>query len=55
MYTPGLSSVLAIQPVAFGEWLGLLGIALSLLLVMEAHKWSWARRREKLAEHRVRL
>jgi Ca2+-transporting ATPase len=44
MYTPGLSSVLAIQPVAFAEWLALLGIALSLLLVMEAHKWFWARR-----------
>jgi magnesium-transporting ATPase (P-type) len=53
MYTPGLSSVLAIQPVSFGEWLELLGIALSLLLVMEAHKWFRGRRREKLAGRRV--
>jgi hypothetical protein len=53
MYVPGLASVLAIRPVSFGEWLELLGIALSLLLVMEAHKWSWATRHTTLARRRV--
>jgi magnesium-transporting ATPase (P-type) len=43
MYTPGLKYVLDLQPIPFGLWLGLLGIALLLLLVMEGHKifWGW--------------
>lgn len=38
MYTPGLRDVLQVQPVSLAQWLNLLGIALLLLLVMEAHK-----------------
>ncbi len=39
MYTPWLSDVLGIQPVTPGHWLELLVLALSLLLVMEIHKY----------------
>jgi Ca2+-transporting ATPase len=38
MYTPGLRDVLGIAPIPPGQWLTLLGIALVLLLAMEAHK-----------------
>lgn len=38
MYTPGLREVLQVEPVSMEQWLNLLGIALLLLLVMEAHK-----------------
>ncbi len=44
MYTPGLSDVLALQPISFIQWTGLLGVALVLLLVEELHKF-WLRRR----------
>jgi magnesium-transporting ATPase (P-type) len=39
MYTPWLKDVLAVQPVSAEHWLELLGLALSLLVVMELHKW----------------
>jgi len=38
MYTPWLSDVLKIQPVSPQHWLELLGLALSVLAVMELHK-----------------
>ena len=38
MYTPWISDVLHIQPVSPQHWLELLGLALSLLIVMELHK-----------------
>ena len=38
MYTPWLSDVLNIQPVSPQHWLELLGLALTVLLVMEIHK-----------------
>jgi Ca2+-transporting ATPase len=38
MYMPGLSDVLQIQPVSLGQWLFLLLLALSILVVMELHK-----------------
>ena len=38
MYTPWISDVLHIQPVAPQHWLELLGLALSVLIVMELHK-----------------
>ncbi len=41
MYTPGVSDVLAIQPVSPGHWLTLLGIATVVLLASELHKLSW--------------
>ena len=43
MYTPWLNDVLRIQPVSPQHWLQLLGLALSVLLVMELHK-VWRRR-----------
>ncbi len=38
MYTPWLNEVLRIQPVSPQHWLQLLGLALSVLVVMELHK-----------------
>lgn len=38
MYTPWLSDVLQIQPVSPQHWLELLGLALTVLVVMEGHK-----------------
>jgi magnesium-transporting ATPase (P-type) len=38
LYTPLMQSVLGVAPVAFGQWLTLLAMAFSLLLVMEAFK-----------------
>lgn len=38
MYTPGLSDMLHIHPVSLTHWLTLLGLALSILVVMEMHK-----------------
>jgi magnesium-transporting ATPase (P-type) len=38
MYTPWISDVLQIQPVSFEHWLQLLGMALTVLVVMELHK-----------------
>jgi len=43
MYTPGLNDILGIQPVSFEHWLELLGLALVLLIAMEAHKAWWRR------------
>ncbi len=39
MYTPWLGDVLGASPVSFSQWLTLLGLALSVLVVMELHKW----------------
>jgi hypothetical protein len=44
MYMPGLSDVLALQPITLAQWANLLLIASSLLLVEELHKW-WIRKR----------
>jgi len=38
MYTPWISDVLHIQPVSPQHWLELLGLALSVLIMMELHK-----------------
>jgi magnesium-transporting ATPase (P-type) len=39
MYTPWLGDVLGASPVTFDQWLTLLGLALSVMVVMELHKW----------------
>lgn len=48
MYLPGLADVLHIRPVSPEHWLELLGMALSVLVVMEAHKvvWQWREKRK---------
>jgi hypothetical protein len=43
LYLPGLSDVLAVQPVAALDWLLVAAVALTLLLVMEVRK-AWLRR-----------
>jgi hypothetical protein len=47
MYTPWISDVLRIQPVSLHSWLELLGLALTVLLVMELHKliYHWQMKR----------
>lgn len=45
MYTPGFNTVLGIQPVSLDLWASLLGMALSVLVVMELHKLSWKYRK----------
>lgn len=44
LYTPGLSDLLKVQPVSLHQWMLLLVTAFSMLLMMEVHKWWWARR-----------
>ena len=39
MYVPGFRDILRIEPVSFGEWGGLMLLASSALLVMEAYKF----------------
>jgi len=39
MYTPGLRELLELSPVSLHQWTGLLGIALSLIVVDELHKY----------------
>ena len=39
MYTPWISDVLAIQPVSLQHWMELFGLALTVLIVMELHKF----------------
>ena len=39
MYTPWLGDVLGAKPVSLAQWLTLLGLALSVMVVMELHKW----------------
>jgi magnesium-transporting ATPase (P-type) len=47
MYLPGLSDVLAVQPIGLADWLMVAGLALSLLVVMEIRKaWLRASRRK---------
>jgi hypothetical protein len=43
LYLPGLSDVLAVEPITAQDWLLVAGLALSLLLVMELRK-AWLRR-----------
>lgn len=51
MYTPWISEVLRIQPVSLRHWLGLLGLALTVLVVMElqkqVHRWLDMRRKSR--------
>ncbi|MGM0766714.1 MAG: cation-translocating P-type ATPase [Pseudomonadota bacterium] len=47
MYTPGLSDVLQIQPISVKEWLQLLALAMSLLVVEELHKILIRKRRSR--------
>jgi len=44
MYTPGLRDVLGIAPISVALWLQLLGLSLTVLLAMEAHKLLQRRR-----------
>ncbi|MGB5440220.1 MAG: HAD-IC family P-type ATPase, partial [Gammaproteobacteria bacterium] len=53
MYTPWISDVLHIQPITPEHWVVLLGLALTVLVVMELHKILWRRmaaRREPARE-----
>lgn len=39
LYTPGVSTVLGLEPITAHHWLELFGLALLLVLALEAHKW----------------
>ncbi|HBH35317.1 MAG TPA: hypothetical protein DDW45_02620 [Gammaproteobacteria bacterium] len=43
MYTPWFSDVLGIQPVSLQHWFSLLGLALSVVVIMELQKLWWRR------------
>ncbi len=43
MYTPWISDVLKIQPVSLQHWFSLLGLALSVVVIMELQKLWWLR------------
>ena len=43
MYTPWFSDVLKIQPVSLEHWFSLLGLALSVVVIMELQKLWWRR------------
>jgi Ca2+-transporting ATPase len=43
MYTPWISDVLKIQPVSLQHWFSLLGLALSVVVIMELQKLWWQR------------
>ncbi len=45
MYTPGLSDVLQITPITARQWMGLLLVAITLLLVEEIHKYFLRKRK----------
>ncbi|MBK6657393.1 MAG: HAD-IC family P-type ATPase [Proteobacteria bacterium] len=40
LYTPGLNTMLGLEPVTAQSWLALLGLASVLLVVMEIYKWA---------------
>ena len=44
MYWAPMQRVLGVAPVTLGTWAVLFGLALTVALAMELHKWSWARR-----------
>jgi len=46
MYLPLGQEVLRTQPVEGATWLLLIGLALTILVVMELHKWTWAKRQK---------
>ncbi|WP_210191078.1 HAD-IC family P-type ATPase [Aurantimonas sp. 22II-16-19i] len=46
-FTPGLRDLLGLTPLPLSEWLLLIPIALSVLVVMEADKWLRSRRADK--------
>jgi hypothetical protein len=41
MYFPPLQNVLRTEPVSLKTWGVMLGLALTIFVAMEIHKWSW--------------
>ncbi len=46
MHTPFFQDLLGIAPLTLREWALVVGVASSILVVMELHKWLWKRRPE---------
>ncbi|RPH79194.1 MAG: ATPase, partial [Planctomycetaceae bacterium] len=44
MNLPVLREVLKTEPVSLATWAALLPLALTVLVAMEIHKWTWAKR-----------
>lgn len=51
LYTPGLSDLLDAAPVSLNQWLLLMATAMSMILMMELHKWWWTRRHPPARQH----
>lgn len=47
MFVPLGQAVLKVEPVSITTFVSLWGLALSVLVVMEIHKWTWARREQE--------
>jgi len=41
MYAPAVQAVLRTEPVSPPAWAALLGLAFTIVLAMEIHKWTW--------------
>jgi magnesium-transporting ATPase (P-type) len=52
MYLPLLQSVLRTEPVSLTSWVTMVGLALTIFVAMEIHKWSW-RLRGSLSYHEL--
>lgn len=56
MHVPFLQSILRTEPVSLATWATMIGLALTVLVAMEIHKWTWRlRSREGDAHPRSRL
>jgi magnesium-transporting ATPase (P-type) len=44
MYTPLLQNVLRTEPVSLGTWAAMIGLALTIFVALEIHKWTWSLR-----------
>ncbi len=44
LHVPLAQTVLGVEPLTLTTWITLLGLALTILLAMELHKWSWKKR-----------
>jgi hypothetical protein len=49
MHIPFMQRLLRTEPVSASTWLSLIGLALTILIAMEIHKWIWNRRTNQSA------
>jgi magnesium-transporting ATPase (P-type) len=49
MHVPFLQSILRTEPVSLTTWVTMIGLALTIFVAMETHKWIWNRRTKQSA------